>query len=103
MTRCGEIVFFVAMPHAAFSSGNPVATARFSGAVGCRLPLEMRPLVCRLYPYDYTADGIQPELSPGCPVELLTPGQGLIEALEMRQEDAALAAAALPGDRARRG
>ncbi len=67
---------------------QPSGDCTFLGAVGCRLPLEVRPLVCRLYPYDYTADGIQPELSPGCPVELLTPGQGLIEALEMRQEDA---------------
>ncbi len=60
----------------------------FLGDAGCRLPLDVRPLVCRLYPFDYTAEGIQDDLSEGCPLELLAPGQGLIEALEMKLEDA---------------
>jgi Fe-S-cluster containining protein len=60
----------------------------FLGPHGCQLPLEVRPLVCRLYPYDYNADGILPELSPGCPLELLAPGQGLIAALDMHLADA---------------
>ncbi len=60
----------------------------FLGAQGCVLPLEVRPLVCRMYPYDYTEAGIQDELSPGCPLELLAPGQGLIQALDMNVQDA---------------
>jgi Fe-S-cluster containining protein len=60
----------------------------FLGAAGCILPLETRPLICRIYPFDYTAEGILDELSEGCPTELLRPGQGLIEALDMNRTDA---------------
>jgi Fe-S-cluster containining protein len=60
----------------------------FLGNAGCVLPLETRPLICRIYPFDYTAEGILPELAPGCPLELLRPGQGLIEALDMKRNDA---------------
>lgn len=28
------------------------------GEAGCRLPMQVRPLVCRLHPYVYTATGI---------------------------------------------
>ena len=60
----------------------------FLGSAGCVLPLEVRPLVCRIYPYEYNAEGIQEELATGCPLELLPPGQGLIQALDMNQTDA---------------
>jgi Fe-S-cluster containining protein len=60
----------------------------FLGSAGCVLPTEVRPLVCRIYPYDYTEDGIQEELATGCPLELLPAGQGLIEALDMWRTDA---------------
>jgi len=60
----------------------------FLGPQGCVLPLEIRPLICRLYPFDYTAEGIKVELSQGCPLELLPSGQGLIGALRMNIEDA---------------
>jgi Fe-S-cluster containining protein len=53
------------------------------------LPLEVRPLVCRIYPYDYDQHGLKAhELAQGCPLELLRPGQGLLEALDMNREDA---------------
>ena len=58
------------------------------GPQGCTLPLEVRPLVCRLYPYDYDAGGIRDDLTAGCPLELLRPGQELIETLGMKLEDA---------------
>lgn len=45
----------------------------FLGNAGCVLPLEVRPLVCRLYPYDYTEFGIRSELQHDCPVQLLEP------------------------------
>lgn len=67
---------------------EPNGDCTFLGEQGCRLPLEVRPLVCRLYPYDYTADGLREELSPGCPLELLRPEQDLIAALRMNRSDA---------------
>lgn len=66
----------------------PNGDCTFLGDRGCTLPLEVRPLVCRLYPYDYTSEGIRDELQHGCPVQLLAPGQGLIEALDMNIDDA---------------
>jgi uncharacterized protein len=67
---------------------QPGGDCTFLGPAGCTLPLEVRPLICRIYPFDYTADGIQDDLAPGCPLELLPPGQGLIEALTMNRADA---------------
>jgi Fe-S-cluster containining protein len=58
------------------------------GPQGCTLPLEVRPLVCRLYPYDYDERGIRDEPTPGCPIELLRPGMGLMEELDLKLEDA---------------
>lgn len=60
----------------------------FLGPQGCVLPLETRPLICRLYPYDYIEQGIQDELAPGCPLELLRPGMSLLEELDIKLEDA---------------
>jgi uncharacterized protein len=60
----------------------------FLGERGCVLPLEVRPLICRIYPYDYDASGIAADLATGCPLELLPPGQGLIQALDMNLNDA---------------
>jgi Fe-S-cluster containining protein len=67
---------------------QPSGDCTFLGSAGCVLPLEVRPLVCRIYPFDYTADGLADELSHGCPLELLRPGQGLLEALDMNRIDA---------------
>ena len=60
----------------------------FLGENGCTLPYETRPLVCRLYPFDYNEQGIREELASGCPLELLPPGQELIEALDMNLQRA---------------
>ena len=68
---------------------HPDGDCTFLGPQGCRLPLEVRPLVCRLYPYEYTAEGIKPdELSNGCPMELVRPQLGLIGELGMNLLDA---------------
>lgn len=67
---------------------RPGGDCTFLGAAGCTLPLEVRPLICRLYPFDYTADGLLDELAIGCPLDLLPPNQGLIEALAMNRADA---------------
>lgn len=55
----------------------------FLGPQGCVMSYTSRPLVCRLYPFEYTEQGLASELSTGCPTELLRPGQGLIDALAM--------------------
>jgi Fe-S-cluster containining protein len=60
----------------------------FLGPAGCVLPLEIRPLICRIYPFDYDHNGLLPELAKGCPVELLRQGQDLIAALEMDSAEA---------------
>ena len=67
---------------------QPNGDCTFLGVAGCVLPLEVRPLICRIYPFDYDAHGIVDELATGCPLELLAPRQGLIEALGMNREDA---------------
>ena len=48
----------------------------------------MRPLVCRLHPFEYTEAGISEELSDSCPSHLLKHGQTLLIALDMNLEDA---------------
>lgn len=66
----------------------PDGDCTFLGPQGCTLPLETRPLVCRLYPYDYDEHEIHDELATGCPLELLQPGLGLIQELDMNLDDA---------------
>lgn len=60
----------------------------FLGDRGCVLPLEVRPLICRLYPFDFNEAGIKDALCTGCPSELLRPGQTLIAALAMNRDEA---------------
>lgn len=67
---------------------HPGGDCRFLGEQGCVLPLETRPLICRLYPYDYNAEGIKDKLARGCPTELLRPGETLVSELGMNLGDA---------------
>jgi len=60
----------------------------FLGRQGCVLPTEVRPLICRLHPYDYGERGVKDVLVAECPVHLLPPGQALIAALGMSLKDA---------------
>ena len=60
----------------------------FLGERGCTLPVEVRPLVCRLYPYDFNEQGIKPQLAHGCPTELMRPGITLLQELDMNIDDA---------------
>lgn len=60
----------------------------FLGPVGCTLPYETRPLICRLYPFDYNESGVAEELATGCPRYLLPEGVGLAKALAMNRTDA---------------
>jgi Fe-S-cluster containining protein len=67
---------------------RPAGDCTFLGPHGCRLPLAVRPLICRIYPYDYTAEGLKEELSRGCPMGLVRPGLTLIDELGMNRADA---------------
>lgn len=67
---------------------KPGGDCTFLGEQGCQLPVDVRPLVCKLYPFDYGAEGILTRLASGCPVELLLPGQSLTEELQMSAEHA---------------
>jgi len=66
----------------------------FLGDRGCTLPTEVRPLVCRLYPYDYTETEIKGMDDSYCPVDRLIPaeqraaGVTMLTILGMRMEDA---------------
>lgn len=60
----------------------------FLGQAGCMMPVEVRPLVCRMYPYDYTEQGIKDQPAEGCPVHLLRPGEDLFVSMSMNLEDA---------------
>lgn len=55
---------------------------------GCRLPMEVRPLVCRLYPYDYNADGLKPDPASGCPRHLLGKNESVFDAVGADQTSA---------------
>jgi len=50
---------------------------------GCLLPIVIRPLICRLYPYAYNAGGLCGVLSEGCPIHLLSEGHSLIQCIGM--------------------
>jgi Fe-S-cluster containining protein len=45
----------------------------FLGRLGCELPLAVRPLVCRLYPYDYNESGLTGLDPDYCPTVHLAP------------------------------
>jgi Fe-S-cluster containining protein len=61
----------------------------FLSTTGCTLPLDIRPLVCRLHPHLYNAQGFYPELAPECPIHLLSPGKLPEQTIQgFRQEEA---------------
>ena len=52
------------------------------GEKGCRLPMPVRPLVCRLYPYEFTEKGIS-GVDSSCPISRERDWPALIEQLGM--------------------
>ena len=53
---------------------NATGGCLFLESAGCILPLAIRPLICRLHPRVYNAQGFFPGLAPDCPVHLLPVG-----------------------------
>ncbi|MGC1276170.1 MAG: YkgJ family cysteine cluster protein [Planctomycetaceae bacterium] len=60
----------------------------FLGSTGCTLPGDVRPLICRLFPFEYTEAGLHAEPAAGCPRHLLPPGIDLFDTLGMKRSDA---------------
>lgn len=63
----------------------------FLSAGGCELPMNVRPLMCRLYPYNFNEYGIIGVYSGEdmvCPVRLLKEGVSLDQAVGMSYEQA---------------
>jgi len=54
----------------------------FLGSEGCRLSLEIRPLICRLHPHVYNFKEIYSSISPDCPLTLLGPEERLEEMIQ---------------------
>lgn len=69
---------------------RPGGDCVFLGAHGCTLPEGVRPLVCRLYPFAYTARGLAGIDDGYCPTTLLLPPAGpgatMLTVLRMRPE-----------------
>lgn len=63
---------------------------RFLTTTGCVLPVEVRPLVCRIHPLEYHAGGFHPWFEDGCPVHLLPSGETLSQNLGITEAEAAL-------------
>lgn len=60
----------------------------FLGNQGCVLPTEVRPLICRLYPVEFSQHEIRVEPARCCPRELLAPGESVFDAVGVKLEDA---------------
>ena len=59
----------------------------FLTSEGCQLPMDIRPLVCRIYPYAYR-DGHLTGIEEGlCPVHILEPGKSLTATLGMEETE----------------
>jgi len=69
---------------------SPDGDCTFLGPAGCLLPETVRPLVCRLHPFTYTAAGIDAEPSSDCPRDLVPAGMSVFDALHMSTEQARL-------------
>jgi Fe-S-cluster containining protein len=54
---------------------------------GCVLAVELRPLVCRLHPFQYTEAALE-GIDPECPAHTLREGRPILEALGMNEERA---------------
>jgi Fe-S-cluster containining protein len=67
---------------------RPSGDCHFLTPAGCRLPMEVRPVVCRLYPYGYTEQGLTGIEDDYCPPEVIPPDSTILKVLDMRHQDA---------------
>jgi Fe-S-cluster containining protein len=65
---------------------RPDGDCLFLGPQGCGLPLEVRPLLCRLHPVTYTADRIDSTADEGCPRYLLEADESVFDAIHMTMD-----------------
>ena len=65
---------------------TPDGDCFFLGAGGCRLPNDVRPLLCRLHPLTYTADRIGADAEEECPRHLLADGESVLEAVNITMD-----------------
>ena len=56
---------------------------------GCSLPSHARPLLCRIYPYDFRSHGLC-GISSSCPVAKESQWQQILEVSEMKENNARL-------------
>ena len=61
---------------------RPDGDCLFLGPGGCRLPTEVRPFVCRLYPREYDERGFL-GLDDGCPAEVIPEGSSIMDLIDM--------------------
>lgn len=67
---------------------QPSGDCIFLTGSGCVLSLEVRPLICRLYPLTYRDAGIEIEPDERCPVQMLCHGKTVIEVFGISMEQA---------------
>jgi Fe-S-cluster containining protein len=67
---------------------TPEGNCTFLAPDGCRLPIHIRPIICRLHPFEYNAGGFYNDFAPGCPVDMLEPGRLLSSCFEMDPAEA---------------
>jgi Fe-S-cluster containining protein len=65
---------------------RPNGDCIFLSPHGCLLAMEVRPLLCRLHPFTYTADHIDNEPDTDCPRHLLVAGESVFEAIHTSME-----------------
>lgn len=66
---------------------QPDGNCTFLGEHGCVLPLETRPIICRLYPFQFREDAFV-GVSSRCPAEVTPPGRSILEVLDMSETTA---------------
>ncbi len=66
---------------------SPSGDCIFLGQEGCILGVTIRPLICRLFPYEYTTSSISTQMSSRCPTALLEPGETLDQAIGLSWEE----------------
>lgn len=69
---------------------TPSGDCCFLTNTGCALPMNIRPLVCRIFPLSFHAGGFHPWFEKACPVHLLASGQTLNQNLGITEADAIL-------------